>query len=144
MSLSLTYDDENIFAKIIRGEMPATKIDENDEVLAFMDLFPQSYGHCLVIPKNTKSTNILDTPTADLQQVIGHVQRIAKAVKDALNPDGIRIVQFNGSDAGQTVFHLHFHIIPVFKDQGLQPHGSGGRADTEQLRQIAEKISARL
>ena len=144
MSLHQKYDLENIFAKIITGDMPAVKIDENDDALAFMDIFPQSEGHCLVIPKNVQATNFFDIPADELQILIANVQRIAKAVEKALNPDGVRIVQFNGSEAGQTVFHIHFHIIPIYAGKGLGGHGGGKPMDADVLQPLAEKIAAAL
>ncbi|MCI5045397.1 MAG: HIT family protein, partial [Aquisalinus sp.] len=109
------YDPENIFAKIIRGEIPNTTVYEDDDVLSFMDLFPQSEGHTLVIPKNVQAVNFLDIDAETLGVLIQRTQMIAKAVNQALDPEGIRIVQFNGEAAGQTVFHLHFHIIPMWQ-----------------------------
>lgn len=139
MSLTAPYDPNNIFAKIIRGELPAIKVFEDDEALAFMDLFPQSDGHTLVIPKRIRATNFLDADPADLATLIARVQRVAKGVAKALNPDGVRIVQINGAPAGQTVFHLHFHIIPIFDGAPMKRHG-GEKADLAGLEALAEKI----
>src|SRR5690349_21093010 len=111
MSLDGTYDDQNIFAKIIRGEIPSVKIFEDDEVMAFMDAFPQAKGHCLVISKTSKARNLLDAEPKTLGRVIGATQKLARAVRAALNPDGITVMQFNGAPAGQTVYHLHVHVI---------------------------------
>ncbi len=146
MSLNAAYDDDNILAKILRGEIPNTTIYEDDDVLAFMDIFPQSKGHCLVIPKNTKAVNLLDMPDEDLAVLIQRTKKIAAAVKQALQPDGIRIAQFNGSAAGQTIFHLHFHIIPSYEGSKEAAHGSAGRgqADPGELAALAEKIKAAL
>ncbi len=144
MSLQTTYDADNIFAKIIRGEMPCTKLYETDDILAFMDVFPQSEGHCLVVHKNTTATNLLDIGPEDLGVLISAVQRVTAAVKNGLNPDGIRVAQFNGAPAGQTVYHLHFHIIPVYEGRALRPHAGGGPADTAVLEETAAKIRAVL
>ncbi|MEM6415912.1 MAG: HIT family protein [Pseudomonadota bacterium] len=144
MSLSTPYDPTNIFAKIIKGEMPSVKVFENDDVLSFMDVFPQTTGHTLVIPKNAEAVNFFDIPPDALQSLIVHTQTIAKAVKTALNPDGIRIIQFNGDAAGQTVFHLHFHILPVYRDTRLTPHASGKPVDTAELETTAELIRKKL
>ena len=144
MSLDLPYDPENIFAKIIRGDIPCTKIFETDDVLAFMDVFPQTEGHCLVIHKQATATNLLDISTVDLFTLSTAVQKIAAAVKTGLNPDGIRIAQFNGEVAGQTVFHLHFHIIPIYQGNTPKTHASGGPADTDELEQTAQKIRTAL
>lgn len=143
MSISGTYDPENIFAKIIKGDMPCVKIYEDDDILSFMDVFPQSVGHTLIIPK-TPSRNLLDTDANVLSNVAQHTQRIAKAVNDALNPDGIVVTQFNGAPAGQTVFHLHFHIIPRYNDVKTRAHASGQMADMDALETLAGKIRAKL
>lgn len=139
MSLSAPYDPNNIFARIIRGELPAIRVFEDDEALAFMDIFPQSEGHTLVIPKKIRATNFLDADPAALAILIARVQRVAKGVARALNPDGIRIVQFNGAPAGQTVFHLHFHVIPIFDGAAVKRH-AGEKADMAGLEALAEKI----
>lgn len=140
MSLNEKYDSDNIFAKIIRGEMSCVKIWESDDILAFMDVFPQSRGHCLVIHKKATATNLFDIDADALSDLIKSVQKIAAGVKTGLQPDGIRIAQFNGTPAGQTVFHLHFHIIPIYEGVSLGTHGSGGPADATTLEPMAEKI----
>ena len=142
MSLHGTYDTDNIFAKILRGEMPCVKVYEDDNVLSFMDVFPQSEGHTLVIPK-APSRNLLETNAKDIGRLFGAVQRITKALEAALKPDGITITQFNGAPAGQTVFHTHVHIIPRYEGIALGAHG-GGMADMDELKALAEKISAAL
>ena len=142
MCLHGTYDTDNIFAKILRGEMPCVKVYENDNVLSFMDVFPQSEGHTLVIPK-APSRNLLETNAKDIGRLFGAVQRITKAVETALKPDGITITQFNGATAGQPVFHTHVHIIPRYDGKALGAHG-GGMADMDELKALAEKISAAL
>ena len=144
MSLSETYDRENIFAKIIRGDMPAIKLAETEATIAFTDVFPQSEGHSLMIPKNAEVVNFLDVGADDLTAVILETQRIARAVEKALSPDGVRIIQFNGASAGQTVFHLHFHVIPVYEGQALGAHASGGPASATDLQPVADKIIAAL
>ena len=142
MSLEDVYDEDNIFARIIRGEIPAAKVFEDAHVLAFMDVFPQSRGHTLVVSKKSKARNMLDVEPEVLAHVIGDVQRVARAIKAALKPDGIVLTQFNGAAAGQTVFHLHFHLIPRYADTPLRPHGEGGMADPAELAQIAKLIAA--
>ena len=144
MSLTDTYDEANIFAKIIRGEIPAVKIYEDDAVLAFMDVFPQSPGHCLVISKTAKARNLFDIAPQDLTTVMMAVHKIAQAVNDALRPDGVVITQYNGAPAGQTVFHLHVHIIPRYEGTGLKGHGHGQMADMDDLKAAASKIAAAL
>lgn len=144
MSLHGKYDDQNIFAKIMRGEMPCVKVYEDSNILSFMDVFPQSEGHTLVIPK-APSRNLLETNAKDIGRLFGSVQRIAKAVETALKPDGIVITQFNGAPAGQTVFHTHVHIIPRYEGKALGAHGGAGpMADMDALKELAAKISAAL
>lgn len=143
MSLDTTYDPGNILARIARGELPSVKVFEDDDVIALMDIFPQSRGHVLVIPKGSTAVNLLDERPATLQMLVVQVQRIARAVGRALNPDGIKIAQFNGAPAGQTIFHLHFHVIPVYEGARLAPH-AGGKAEPAELEMIAEKIRAAL
>jgi len=142
MSLHGPYNTDNIFAKIISGEMPCVKIYEDSNILSFMDVFPQSEGHCLVIPK-APSRNFLETNNKDIGRLFGAAQRIAKAVEAALKPDGIRIAQFNGAPAGQTVFHTHVHIIPCYEGKALGTHG-GGMADMDALNLLANKIKDKL
>jgi histidine triad (HIT) family protein len=105
-------------------------------------VFPQSRGHTLVVSKKSKARNLLDVEPEVLAHVIGDVQRVAKAIKAALKPDGIVLTQFNGAPAGQTVFHLHFHLIPRYAAAPLRPHGEGGMADPAELAQIAKLIAA--
>lgn len=139
MSFSTPYDDANIFARILRGEIPSIKVFEDPVALAFMDIFPQSEGHTLVIPTSLGATNILDVDSRTLSALIERVQLVAKAVADALNPDGVRIMQFNGAPAGQTVFHLHFHIIPVYDGAQLRSHAVE-KADAARLESLAARI----
>ena len=143
MSLDGAYEDDNIFARIIRGEIPAARIYEDERVLAFMDAFPQSKGHCLVISKTSKARNLLDVEPEALVEVMAAVQKVARAVRAALSPDGIVVTQFNGASAGQTVFHLHVHIIPRFEGTPLGRHGQG-MADAQELRDLAARIGSRL
>lgn len=143
MSLDGTYDDGNIFAKILRGEMPAARVFEDEHVYAFMDVFPQARGHTLVIPKQSTARNLLDEAPEVLAPLMLGVQRVARAVRAALNPDGIVITQFNGAPAGQTVFHLHVHIIPRWDGVALGRHGEG-MADVETLKALAARIAEKL
>ncbi len=144
MSIEGSYDSSNIFAKILRGEAPCVKIFEDDDVLAFMDIFPQSQGHCLVIPKNTTARNLTDFPTDKLGVCFAAVQKLTKAVIKALSCDGVIVTQFNGAPAGQTVFHLHVHVIPRYANLPLQPHNGGKPTDTAVLREQAARIAAAL
>lgn len=132
------YDDANIFAKILRGEIPCHEVWQDDAVLAFMDINPRSPGHILVLPK-APSRNILDADPAALSDLILRVQRIAKAVKAALGCDGVTIHQFNEPAGGQTIFHLHFHVIPRWDDQPLGPP-AGKPEKPEVLAEQAAKI----
>ncbi len=136
------YDDSNVFAKIIRGELPAAKVFEDEDVLVIMDVMPQGPGHTLVIPK-AASRNMLDIDAEALKATILSVQRVARAVKEAFDAPGVFVMQFNEPAAGQTVFHTHFHVIPRFEGVGLKPH-SGGMADPTLLAEHAEKIKAAL
>jgi histidine triad (HIT) family protein len=144
MSLDGTYDDGNIFAKILRGEMPSARVFEDEHVYAFMDVFPQARGHTLVIPKHSTARNLLDEAPEVLSPLILGVQRVARAVRAALNPDGLVVTQFNGALAGQTVFHLHFHIIPRWDGVALGRHAEGGMADPAELKVLAEQIAAKI
>ncbi|MDZ4759479.1 MAG: HIT family protein [Alphaproteobacteria bacterium] len=144
MSLDGSYDCANIFAKVLRGEAPAVKVFEDDEVLVMMDIFPQSQGHCLVVPKISESRNLLDFPAARLGALFERVQRVARAVVAALAPDGVIITQFNGAAAGQTVFHLHVHVIPRYGNLPLEKHHQGRMADMDVLKQQAARIAAAL
>ena len=144
MSLHGQYDEQNIFAKIIRGEAPCYKLYEDEDVLAFLDLFPQSYGHCLVIPKNAPARNILEIDDANLAKVMAVVRKLTQAVVDELEPAGVQVAQFNGAPAGQTIYHLHFHIIPRWADRAMKGHGHAPMADAEQLKALAARIAAEL
>lgn len=144
MSLDGTYDHDNIFAKILRGDMPAVRVFEDDHVLAFMDVFPQSKGHCLVIPKHSTARNLLEETPENLGPLMLGVQRVARAVRAALKPDGLMVSQFNGQASGQTVYHLHIHIIPRWEGVPLGRHAGGGMADMEELRELAQQISAMI
>ncbi|HTN63258.1 MAG TPA: HIT family protein [Devosia sp.] len=138
----MTYDPTNIFGKILRGEIPTHKVHEDATALVMMDIFPQSRGHLLIIPK-TPSRNLLDADPATLSSVMPLVQRVAKALLSATGADGLRLAQFNEAPAGQTVFHLHFHLIPVYEGTPLAPH-AGGKADDTELAALAKAIASQL
>ena len=144
MSIDGVYDPGNIFAKVLRGEAPAAKVFEDGEVLAFLDLFPQSRGHVLVISKTSIARNILDIEPEDLCTLMRGVQRVTKAVRAALKPDGIIVSQFNGAPAGQTIFHLHVHIIPRWETVPMLPHGGARMADTVELADLAKEIAREI
>lgn len=136
------YDDTNVFAKILRGELPAEKLYEDGATFAFMDIMPRGEGHCLVIPKQP-ARNILDVDAKSLSAVIATVQKLAHAVVKAFDADGASIAQFNEAAGGQVVFHLHFHVIPRFEGVDLKPH-SGDMEKPDVLAANAEKIRAAL
>jgi len=138
----MSYDDSNIFAKILRGEIPAHKVYEDTNVLVFMDAMPQAPGHTLVVPK-AASRNLLDADPEVLAKVVPLVQRMARAVKTAFKADGVTLVQFNEPASGQTVFHLHFHIIPRHEGIPLMPH-SRDMEKPEVLAAHAEKVRQAL
>ena len=144
MSLQGDYDRDNIFARILRGEIPAAKVFEDGHVLAFMDAFPQTRGHTLVISKTSNARNLLDVEPEVLSHLVLDVQRVAKAVRAALKPDGLVITQFNGAAAGQSVFHLHFHIVPRWEGEPPRRHGQGGMADPAELAGLAKQIAAMI
>ena len=137
----MVYDEQNIFARIIRNELPAIKVYEDDQVLAFMDIMPQAEGHTLVIPK-TPALTLLDLPPEAAAYTIQIVQKIAQAMEKALEVKGIVLMQLSGAAAGQTVPHVHFHLIPS------SVHELGKHAlqmgDQEKIKALAEKIKAAL
>ena len=139
---SSAYDPNNIFAKILKGEIPSVKLYEDDDTLAFMDVMPQATGHLLVIPKSG-SRNLLDADPAVLSKLMPVVQKLAVAAKEAFDADGVSVAQFNEAAAGQTVYHLHFHVIPRHEGVPLKPH-SGKMEDIEVLKANAGKIKAAL
>jgi histidine triad (HIT) family protein len=136
------YDPANVFARILRGELPAIKVYEDEDALAFMDIMPRGDGHTLVIPK-VEARNILDITPDALGKLALTVQKVAKAVKAAMQADGVTIQQFNEAAGGQVVFHIHVHIIPRFEGVSLRPH-TGTMAPAEQLAVHADKIRAAL
>ena len=138
----MTYDPDNPFARILRGESSCIKVCETDTELAIMDIMPQADGHVLVIPKEA-AADIFELSNNSLVSCMRTAQQIAVAIRAALRPDGVAIMQFNGSAAGQTVAHLHFHIIPRWAGQPLRPHA---RVPTEPatLESLAQRIRAQL
>ncbi|KIC48868.1 HIT domain-containing protein [Tateyamaria sp. ANG-S1] len=135
------YDDQNIFAQILRGEIPCFKVYEDDDTLCFMDIMPRTDGHCLVIPK-TPCRNVLDASDAQLAAVMSTVKKVANAAKAAFDADGITLQQFNETAGGQEVFHLHFHIHPRHAGVSMRPPGTMG--DMDVIKGHAEQISAAL
>lgn len=139
MSLHGSYDSNNVFAQILRGEMPSATIVDEEHAIAIMDAFPQTRGHCLIIPK-APSRNLLEASPKDMGRIFGMVQRLAKAVDKAFSPDGIIISQFNGAPAGQTVFHTHVHVIPRYNESDMAEHARGKMADIGDLEKLADQI----
>ena len=136
------YDPSNVFAKILRGELPCQRVYEDEHTLAFMDIMPRGDGHVLVIPKNP-SRNLLDVAIEDLHRTIVTVQKVARAAKEAMGADGITLQQFSEPAGGQVVFHLHFHVIPRWDGVSLRPH-TGQMADPGILAEQAARIAQRL
>jgi histidine triad (HIT) family protein len=139
--MSVAYDSNNIFSKILRGEVPSHKVFEDDVAFAFMDIMPRAEGHVLVIPKEP-ARGLLDADPKALAELIMRVQHVAKATKKAFRADGLTLQQFNESAGGQVIFHLHFHILPRWDGVALRPPGTMG--DPEKLKTQAEKIRAEL
>lgn len=135
------YDPENIFAKILRGEIPSTRVYEDEDTLAFMDIMPRADGHLLVIPK-TPCRNVLDATPEQLAAVMATVQKLARAVMRAFDAEGVTIQQFNEAAGGQEVFHLHFHVLPRHEGVSLRPPGKMG--DFDEIAKHAERIRAAL
>jgi histidine triad (HIT) family protein len=138
----MSYDPDNIFAKILRGEIPCVKVYEDSKTLAFMDVMPEADGHVLVVPKEG-AENILDLSPEGMSAMMATVQKVAKAVDKSLQPDGILLKQYNRAAAGQSVFHVHFHIVPRWEDVGLAPHGKV-MVEAAKLEPIAAKIRSDL
>jgi histidine triad (HIT) family protein len=134
------YDDNNVFAKILRGELPCEKVYEDEHVLAFMDIMPRADGHVLVIPK-VKARNILDIAPDDLKDLMAGAQIVAKAVKKGMKADGLTLQQFSEEAGGQVVFHIHVHILPRWQGVALRPH-TGAMAPAEDLKRFAADIRA--
>ena len=140
--MSRTYDSSNIFAKILRGELPSHKVYEDADTFALMDIMPRCTGHTLIIPK-TPARNLLDASPSQLAACLATSQKIARAALVAFNADGITLQQFNEPAGGQVVFHLHFHILPRWNDAKLQPH-TGQMEKPEVLAANAEKLRKAL
>jgi len=138
----VAYDQNNIFAKILRGELPAQRFFEDEQTIAILDAMPQSDGHSLVIPK-CAAQNIFELDLEYASAVIRTGQKIALAVRDVFQADGITLMQFNGAESGQTVFHFHLHVIPRYVGRPLHSHGRGF-ADSERLAGQAARLRAAL
>lgn len=121
--MTAEYDPENIFAKILRGDIPSHKVHEDDDCMVIMDVMPQADGHSLIIPK-VPSRNLLDADPEVLAKSIAVIQRVAQASMKAFHADGVVVRQFNEEASGQTVFHLHFHVIPIIEGVPLKKHAA--------------------
>ncbi len=138
----MSYDPNNIFAKILRGEIPSHKVYEDEHTLAFMDVMPMVDGHCLVVPK-AGSRNLLDAEAHVVANVMSTVQKVSRAAVKAMGADGCQIRQYNEAAAGQTVFHLHVHVLPMRTGDTIRPH-TGDMADNTVLAKHAEMNRAAL
>jgi histidine triad (HIT) family protein len=138
----MAYDPNNIFAKILRGEIPCHKLYEDENTLAFLDIMPRTEGHALVVTKE-KARDLFDIKPEALGKLMAVVQKLAPKIKEAVGADGVLIQQFNGASAGQTVFHLHVHIVPRKEGEALKPH-AGQIGEQAKLAATAEKIRKRL
>lgn len=138
----MAYDPNNVFAKILRGEIPSVKVYEDERTLAFMDVMPQAEGHTLVVPKEN-AENIFDLSPEGAAALVKTAQKIAKAVKKGLGAPGVMLAQLNGAAAGQSVFHVHFHVIPRSGGIDLKLHAREMEAP-DRLKAVAEKIKAAL
>ena len=138
----MAYDESNVFAKVLRGEIPCHKLYEDEDTLAFLDIMPRSEGHALVITKE-KARDLFDVSPQALAKLMEVVQKLAPQIRDAVGADGVLIQQFNGPAAGQTVFHLHVHIVPRKEGEPLKAH-AGAMEDQAKLAATAEKIRQAL
>ncbi|HTT83431.1 MAG TPA: HIT domain-containing protein [Rhizomicrobium sp.] len=138
----MSYDPNNVFAKILRGELPSVRVHEDENTLAFMDIMPSADGHTLVIPKEPVET-LFDLSSPAAAALMLTTQRVAAAVKAALACPGLMLVQLNGAAAGQSVPHLHIHVVPRFEGSDLRLHGRA-KAEIDQLEKIAARIRQHL
>jgi len=138
----MNYDDDNIFAKILRGELPSERVYEDEHTLAIMDIMPRADGHVLVLPK-APARNMLDATPEQLAHCIASVQILGRAMVKAFDADGVTVQQFNEAAGGQVVFHLHYHVLPRRDGVSLRPH-TGAMAAQEDLKANADKIRSAL
>lgn len=135
------YDTDNVFAKILRGDMPSFKVFEDDDTYVFMDIMPRGEGHCLVIPKKGYR-NLLDGDPDSIAAVHKTVQKVAKAAMKAFDADGITVQQFNEDAGGQEVYHYHVHVVPRY--EGIKPGPPGVMGDMDQIKANGEKLAAAM
>jgi len=143
MSLYGSYDRENVFARILRGELPCHKVYEDDDVLAFLDVFPQSQGHTLIIPKRGEARNLLELEEEAIAPLFVCAKRLMAILVAELEPIGVQLMQFNGGEGGQSVFHVHVHLIPRWPGQPLGLHGQVP-GDPEKLTELAARLRERI
>jgi histidine triad (HIT) family protein len=143
MSLHGHYDPDNVFAKILRGELPCHRIYEDDDVLAFLDVFPQSRGHTLIVPKRSRARNLLELEDSEIAPLFTRAKMLMALLVAELDPVGVQLLQFNGGDGGQSVFHVHVHLVPRWAGQPLGLHGQVP-GDPEELAALAVRLRERL
>ena len=139
----MDYDRNNIFARILRDELPSERVYEDDDTLVIMDIMPRAPGHMLVLPK-APVRNLLDAEPEQLASCMAAAQKVAEAAKKAFKADGITLQQFSEAAGGQEVFHLHFHVVPRMECKRMKPAGAGEMEKPEVLRGHAERIRAEL
>ena len=139
----MALDDDCVFCKIIRGEIPSFKVFEDDRTLAFMDINPVAEGHALIVPKY-HTPNIYEAPEEWLGPTLASVGRVARAVRDEVAPDGINVLQANGPGAAQSVFHIHFHVIPRTLEDGLTMNWGLKSGDMDAIGTLAERLAGRI
>ncbi len=137
----MTYDDNNVFAKILRSEIPSERVYEDENTLAIMDIMPRSNGHVLVVPK-TPARNILDASPAQLAACLETVQKLSRVLMKVFSADGITLQQFNEAAGGQEIFHMHFHVLPRFDGERMGPPGAMG--DMQKIKDNAALVRAAL
>lgn len=142
MSLYGHYDPDNVFAKILRGELPCQRVYEDEHVLAFLDAFPQAMGHTLIIPKQGRARNLLELDETAVAPLFRCAKRLMDVIVQELQPVGIQLLQFNGGDGGQSVFHVHVHLVPRWEGQPLGLHGQTP-GDPQQLAEVADRLRKR-
>ncbi|GAA0333265.1 HIT family protein [Sphingomonas oligophenolica] len=143
MSLYGDYDRDNVFAKILRGEISCHRVYENEEVLAFLDAFPQAPGHTLIIPKKGQARNLLELDDRAISPLFLCAKRLMNVIVTELQPVGVQLLQFNGGDGGQSVFHIHVHLVPRWTGQALGLHGQTP-GDAKDLAAMADRLRKRI
>ncbi|MCP1472408.1 histidine triad (HIT) family protein [Sphingobium sp. OAS761] len=143
MSLYGAYDPDNVFARILRGDLPCHRVYEDEDVLALLDAYPQAPGHTLIIPKHGKARNFLELDDRAISPLFNCAKRLMKVLVTELEPVGVQMLQFNGGDGGQSVFHFHIHLVPRWKGQPLGLHAQTP-GDAAELAKLAERLRCRV